>query len=44
MHFARQFRRMIAQYQAGESRLDDIILRTRGWVNHVRYANTTGGA
>jgi hypothetical protein len=42
IHFRRKLCRQIHEYAAGEITLDRINASVRGWVNHVRYANTIG--
>jgi RNA-directed DNA polymerase len=40
--FARRLRLLAARSAAGEIALDAIHVSVRGWINHVRYANTVG--
>jgi retron-type reverse transcriptase len=40
--FRRRLRRLIAAYAAGNITLDRIGASVRGWVEHVRHANTVG--
>ncbi len=42
IHYRRRFHRLLAEYRGGRiprTQVDDSL---RGWVNHVRYANTWG--
>lgn len=41
-HFGRIFRQKRCEYVLGHISLDDITTVVHGWVNHVRYANSTG--
>lgn len=40
--FVRRLRTLAARCAAGEIALDDLHASVRGWINHVRYANTIG--
>ena len=40
--FARRLRLLAARCAAGEIALDQVHAAVRGWINHVRYANTVG--
>lgn len=42
VYYARKLRRLAAAYARGEITLDDMTASVQGWVNHVRYGNTTG--
>ena len=42
VYYARKLRRLAAAYARGEITLDDMTVSVQGWVNHVRYGNTTG--
>lgn len=42
IHFQRRWRRMAADYAAGQLSLDQLGATVRGWINHTRYANSTG--
>ena len=42
IHFQRRLRSLIAAYHRGEIPLDRVSASVKGWVNHTRYANTTG--
>ena len=42
IHFRQHLIARVQQYQAGEIVLDDLTASVRGWINHVRYANTMG--
>jgi len=42
IHFRQHLIARVQQYQAGEIALDDLTASVRGWINHVRYANTMG--
>lgn len=42
IHFRRRFRELIVAYQAGAIPLSQVTASVRGWINHVRYANTMG--
>ena len=40
--FERALRAKLAAYAAGDIALDDATASVAGWINHTRYANTTG--
>lgn len=40
--YQRQLAQLLADYHAGTLPLDDVTASVRGWVNHVRYADTHG--
>lgn len=40
--FQRRFRRLLKQYERGEIELTQVHASVRGWINHVRFANTVG--
>ena len=40
--FVRRLRVLAARCAAGEIALDQVHASVRGWINHVRYANTIG--
>jgi hypothetical protein len=42
IHFARRFRALLAQYQAGEILPSDVTARVRSWVAHAAHGNTVG--
>ncbi|MEI7990603.1 MAG: reverse transcriptase/maturase family protein [Chloroflexota bacterium] len=42
IYFARKFRRLLLSYSLGDIPLSDVNASVKGWVNHVRYANTIG--
>lgn len=42
VHGARRLRQSVAAVRAGELEPETLTARVRGWVNHVRHANTTG--
>lgn len=42
VHFSRKLRAFAAGYASGELALDRIQASIAGWVNHVRFGNTTG--
>ena len=42
LHFRRRFQALLAEYQRGELSKERLDASVQGWVNHVRYANTTG--
>ena len=42
VYYARKLRRLAAAYARGEITMDDMNASVQGWVNHVRYGNTTG--
>lgn len=42
VRFERALRAKLAAYAAGECPLDDVSASVAGWINHSRYANTTG--
>ena len=43
VYYARKLRVLVKQYrQAGRKERTPIDASVRGWVNHVRYANTLG--
>jgi retron-type reverse transcriptase len=41
-HFSRRLRGLVRDYHAGRKPLNAVQASIRGWVNHVRYANTVG--
>jgi len=41
VYYARKLRRLTAAYRRGDLPLDDLTASVQGWVNHVRYGNTT---
>ncbi len=42
LHYRRRLRQLLADCEAGQVTVDDILASVQGWVNHVRYGNTTG--
>ncbi|MEA3309306.1 MAG: reverse transcriptase domain-containing protein, partial [Chloroflexota bacterium] len=42
LHFRRQLRDLVRQYQRGEIPLEQINASVQGWANHTRYGNTVG--
>ncbi len=42
LYFARRLRRLASEFRHGTRTFADISVRVAGWVNHTRYANTTG--
>ena len=42
VHFQRRFRGLLTAFQAKLLPLAQVTVSVRGWVNHVRYANTVG--
>ncbi len=42
IYYRKRFRRMLRNYLAGRIDAEQITASVRGWVNHVRYANTVG--
>ncbi|HNZ12141.1 MAG TPA: reverse transcriptase domain-containing protein [Anaerolineaceae bacterium] len=42
LYFCRQYRRKQQQYQQGLIALSTLTASAQGWINHLRYANTTG--
>jgi hypothetical protein len=42
VHFRRRLRQRIEAHRAGQLPLAQIDASMRGWVEHVRYGNTTG--
>ena len=42
IHSARRLRGLVRDYHAGRCGLDEVGVSVRGWVNHVRYANSVG--
>lgn len=42
IYYRRRLRRLATAYRAGEVPLDAVQASVRGWINHVRYANTVG--
>ena len=42
VYFQRKLRELITAYRAGQIALATINASVRGWINHVRYANTIG--
>lgn len=40
--YARRLRTMVRQYRAGALTREQLLASVRGWVNHVRFANTRG--
>lgn len=41
-HFARRFRRLLAEYRAGNLQLNQVNAAVQGRANHCRYGNTVG--
>ena len=41
IHFRRKLQRQLRDYAQGELALDKITAAVQGWVNHVRFGNTT---
>ena len=41
-HFRRRLQRMAADYTHGDITFEELTASVEGWVNHVRYGNTTG--
>ena len=42
IHYQRQLKRLVAEYEAGLMPLDKVTASVQGWVNHLRYGNTVG--
>lgn len=42
IQFVRRLRGLVAARRTGAVRLDEVSASIRGWINHVRYANTVG--
>ncbi len=42
IHFQRKLRRLLIGYTTGATPLERLSASLQGWVNHARYANTTG--
>ena len=42
IHFQRKLVQLAAAYHAGEIELERVHVAVRGWINHVRFANTVG--
>ena len=42
IHFARHLRGLVRACEIGLASLEEVNAAVRGWVNHVRYANTVG--
>ena len=42
IHSARRLRGLVTEYHAGRCGMDDVGASVRGWVSHVRYANSVG--
>ena len=42
IHYARKLRELVSEYHSGRRGIDDVGVSVRGWVNHVRYANSVG--
>jgi RNA-directed DNA polymerase len=42
VYYGRRLGRLLRQYEQGEIALDVVSASVRGWVNHLRYANTVG--
>ena len=42
LHFRRTLTRLLIERREGRRTVDDVSVRVRGWLNHVRYANTIG--
>lgn len=42
IHFRRKLQRQLRDYARGELALDKITASVQGWVNHVRFGNTSG--
>jgi len=42
LYFQRKLRQQLSAYAGGSLPLDGLTASVRGWVNHVRYANTIG--
>lgn len=42
VHYWRRLRRLIAAYETGQVPLETVTASVQGWINHVRYGNTTG--
>lgn len=41
-HFRRKLRQILADYAEGETSIQKVGSSIKGWINHVRYANTWG--
>lgn len=42
LHFRRRLTRLLLERRQGRRTVEDVSVRVRGWVNHVRYANSIG--
>ena len=42
IHFVRHFRGLVRACETGLASLEEVNAAVRGWVNHVRHANTVG--
>ncbi|MFN8059103.1 MAG: RNA-directed DNA polymerase [Vicinamibacterales bacterium] len=42
LHFRRKLVEMLVEHRQGSRATADVSVRVRGWINHVRYANTIG--
>lgn len=42
IHFQRKLRRLVNEFYDGKIPLSQLNASVRGWINHVRYANTVG--
>jgi hypothetical protein len=42
VYFQRRLRRMLAAYAAGDLSFEQLTASVKGWINHVKHANTTG--
>ncbi|RME73888.1 MAG: hypothetical protein D6784_11090, partial [Chloroflexi bacterium] len=42
IYYRRKFRRLVQAWQSGQIPLASLTASVQGWVNHVRYGNTTG--
>ena len=42
LHFRRRLTQLLVERKQGRRTAEDVGVRVRGWVNHVRYANSVG--
>lgn len=42
IHFRRRLARLVAEHRSGARPVSELSSSVRGWINHVRYANTVG--
>ena len=41
-HFRRKLHRLLLDYSSGEASIQKVVSSIKGWINHVRYANSWG--